>query len=67
MRDSEPTPPRFDDLPDLVTPEDARAFLQVSRNTIYELLKTGAIRSVKFGKLIRIPKAALLDTNGDGR
>ena len=55
------TPPRFDDLPDLLTPEDARAFLQVSRNQIYHLLKTQAIRSLRFGRLIRIPKAALCE------
>ena len=54
-------PPRFDDLPDLLTPEQARAFLQIGRNTIYELVKSGAIRSVHFGRLIRIPKSALLD------
>ena len=34
------TPPRYDDLPILVTPDDARAFLQVSKGTIYELLRT---------------------------
>jgi excisionase family DNA binding protein len=55
------TPPRYDDLPDLCTPEDARLFLQIGRNTIYELLKSGAIRHVKYGRLIRIPKAALLE------
>ena len=60
MRDPA-TPPRWDDLPDLVTPEDARAFLQVGRNTIYELIKSGALPSRKFGKLIRIPKSALLE------
>ena len=54
------TPPRFDDLPDLCTPEQARAFLQVGKNKIYELLKTGALETVHFGRLVRIPKAALL-------
>jgi excisionase family DNA binding protein len=57
-----PTPPRYDDLPDLLTPDDARAFLQVSRNQIYHLLKTEAVPSLRFGKLIRIPKSALLET-----
>lgn len=56
-----PKPPRYADLPDLPTPEQCAAFLQVSRNTMYELLKTKAIPSIKFGvRLIRIPKAALL-------
>ncbi len=44
----------------MVTPEQATAFLQCGRNTTYELLKAGTIPSVKFGKLIRIPKKALL-------
>lgn len=60
----EASPPRYDDLPDLCTPDDARQFLQVGKNTIYELIKSGAIRSVKFGRLIRIPKSALLEGNG---
>ena len=59
-RDSQ-TAPRYEDLPDLVTPEDARAFLQVGRNQIYELIKAGELRAIKFGRLIRIPKQALLN------
>jgi excisionase family DNA binding protein len=55
------TRPRYDELPDMVTPAEAGAFLDVSRNTMYELLRTGTIRSVKYGRLIRIPKAALLE------
>ena len=39
---------------------EPQSFLQVSRNTMYELLRTNAIRSKKYGKLIRIPKSALL-------
>jgi excisionase family DNA binding protein len=54
-------PPRYEDLPDLCTPEEGRAFLQIGRNTMYDLLKSGAIRSHKYGHLIRIPKAALLE------
>jgi len=58
---AKPAVPRFADLPEMATPEDGAAFLQVSKNTMYELLKSGAIRSIKFGpRLIRIPKAALL-------
>jgi excisionase family DNA binding protein len=68
MRDPA-TPPRFDDLPDLVTPDDARAFLQIGRSAMYELLKSNAIESVRFGKLIRIPKKNLLENghNGTGK
>jgi excisionase family DNA binding protein len=59
-QESPSPPPKFADLPDLVTPDDVSAFLQVSRNTTYELIKTKALRSVRFGRLIRIPKDALL-------
>ena len=55
------TPPRFDDLPELVTVEEMAAYLRISRNSAYELIKGGVIRSVKYGRLIRIPKQALLE------
>jgi excisionase family DNA binding protein len=54
-------PPRFEDLPEMVTVEEMGAFLRLSRNAAYELVKSGAIRSAKFGRLIRIPKQALLE------
>lgn len=54
-------PPRFDDLPEMVTVEEMGAFLRLSRNAAYDLVKSGAIRSIKFGRLIRIPKQALLE------
>jgi excisionase family DNA binding protein len=54
-------PPRFDDLLDLVTVEEMATFLRISRGTAYELVKSGAIRSARFGRHIRIPKQALLE------
>ena len=62
-RHSKPAPsvPTFDSLPDLCTPEEAGAFLRISRNTTYDLLKSGALPSIHFGRLIRIKKAALLE------
>jgi excisionase family DNA binding protein len=50
----------------LCSPEDARAFLQVSRNTFYDLVKSGAIPSIKYGRLIRIPKTALMPGGSNG-
>lgn len=41
------------------TPEQAAEQLQVSRRKVYELLRTGELRSVKIGKLRRIPLRAL--------
>ena len=55
-----PAVPRFEELPDLVTPEQAGAFLQISRNSTYELLRSGEIPSIRFGRLLRIRKTDLL-------
>jgi excisionase family DNA binding protein len=52
---------RLDDLPELLTPEEAREVLRVSRNSMYELLRTGTVPSLKYGRLIRIRKAVLLE------
>lgn len=50
--------PRFDDLPDLLTPEEARRFLRLSRNSMYAALKN--LPHITIGRLYRIPKSALL-------
>lgn len=50
---------RFSDLPELLTPEEAREFLGISRNGIYELIRRGELRAVRFGKLLRVPRGAL--------
>jgi excisionase family DNA binding protein len=49
------------DLPELLLPEEAAAWLGVGRNTIYELVRRGDIKSQKLGRLIRIPKSALVE------
>jgi excisionase family DNA binding protein len=43
----------------LLTPEEAAQRLALSRTTIYELIRTGELRSVKVGRARRIPVAAL--------
>ncbi len=45
----------------LYTPEGAAARLAQGRTTIYELMKSGELRSVKIGRSRRIPAAALED------
>jgi excisionase family DNA binding protein len=50
----------YADLPELLTPEEFGARIRVSRNTTYELLRRGEIPHVRFGRLIRIPKTALV-------
>ncbi len=43
----------------LVCPEDAARVLGVGRTKVYELMRSGALRSVRVGGLRRIPVAAL--------
>ena len=43
----------------LVRPEDAARVLGVGRTKVYELMRSGALRSVRVGGLRRIPVAAL--------
>jgi excisionase family DNA binding protein len=59
-----PPPPRYEALPDLLTPEEAGAFLRTSRNTTYELIRSKALPSIRFGRLIRISKTALMSDAG---
>jgi excisionase family DNA binding protein len=50
---------RYEDLPEYLSPDELRAYLRLGRNTIYELLRRGEIPHLRFGRQIRIPKAAL--------
>ena len=51
----------FDDLPLTLTVVEAGQVLRVGRNTAYDLVRCGKLRSIKVGKQIRIPKQALQD------
>lgn len=52
---------RLEDLPDLLTPEEAMTVLRVSRNGMYALLHDGSIPHLRYGRLIRIRKSVLLE------
>jgi excisionase family DNA binding protein len=43
----------------LLKPEEAARVLNVSRATVYELLRTHKLRSVKIGRSRRIPTEAI--------
>jgi excisionase family DNA binding protein len=43
----------------LHSPEEAASILGVSRTCVYDLIRTGQLRSVKLGKARRIPSEAL--------
>ena len=47
------------DLPLVLTVEDLMEVLSIGRNTAYELVRSGQIRSIKVGKTYRIPRDAV--------
>ena len=50
----------FTDLPELLTPMEVRAFLGLSRNTIYRMIESGELPSRRFRQRLFVPKAALM-------
>ena len=46
-------------LPRVYTPEQVANILQLSKNTIYELIARGEIVAKKIGKVYRIPQSSL--------
>ena len=48
-------------LPMTLRVEDLMPLLGIGRNTAYELIRSGRIRSVRIGRQIRIPREALLE------
>ncbi len=50
----------FDDLPLTLRVEDLMPILGIGRNTAYELIRCGQIKSIRIGRKIRIPKTEVL-------
>ena len=50
---------RTNDLTKVYTPEQVAEILQLSKNTVYQLLNRGEIIAKKFGKVYRIPASSL--------
>jgi excisionase family DNA binding protein len=50
----------FEQYHDVVTVEELTEMLKIGRNTAYELVRAGVIRSIKIGKSIRVPKDAII-------
>ena len=50
----------YDDLPLTLRVEDLMPILGIGRNTAYELVWSGRIKSVKVGRQIRIPKQEMI-------
>ena len=51
----------IDTLPLLLTVSEVSAALGLGRNSTYQLLRSGKLKSIRVGKLIKIPRAALED------
>ncbi len=48
-------------IPLVMTVPEMAEILQIGRNAAYDLVKSGAVRSIRIGRNIRIPQSALLD------
>ena len=46
-------------VPEIMTPEQASAYLQVSRHTLYRLIREGRLTASRLGRRYRIPKHSL--------
>ena len=51
----------LDDLPLALKVEDLMPILGIGRNTAYELVRSGQIRSIRVGHKIRVPKDAVAE------
>ncbi|MCD8149126.1 MAG: helix-turn-helix domain-containing protein [Clostridiales bacterium] len=50
--------------PDVLKPKDVMVILGIGKNTVYKMLKSGELKSIKVGKQYRIPKKYLLQYLG---
>lgn len=51
----------YDQLPLVLSVDELTEILGIGRNTAYDLIRCGKIRSVRIGHKIRIPKDSLLE------
>ena len=49
----------FGDLPEYLSPEEVQAYLNLGRSTVYGLIGRGQLKSVRFGRCLRVPKEEL--------
>ncbi len=52
------------DLPLVLTVSDISKILGIGKNTAYDLIRSGAMKSVRVGRQIRVPKSAFLEFLG---
>lgn len=51
----------FDSYPDVVSVKEIQQMLRIGKNAVYQLLKDGAIKSIKVGKRYVVPKKYIID------
>ena len=51
----------FTEYPDIVTVEQLQQMLKTGRNTAYKLLKDNKIKSIRIGKIHKIPKHNVIE------
>lgn len=51
----------YENYPDLISVEQLRKMLNIGRNTAYKLLKNNTIKSIRIGKIHKIPKSNVIE------
>lgn len=64
MHISKSTITNTDDLPLVLTVSEVSDILDIGKNTAYDLIRCGAIKSFRAGRQIRVSKSALLEYFG---
>ena len=52
---------RFEELPDVLTPEECASYLGLNVRTVREYAREGKLRAARFGRYYRIKKQWLAD------
>lgn len=50
----------FNDYPDIVSIKQMMVMLNIGRNTAYNLINTNQIKSIKIGRIHKIPKINII-------
>jgi excisionase family DNA binding protein len=57
-------PQRFEDLPEILTPQDLIDYLPIGRDAVYAALKARTIPNVRLGQKFMVTKASLREFLG---
>ena len=51
----------FSEYPDVVTAEEVMVMLRLGKTTVYQLLREGSIKSLRYGSRYIVPKKCVID------